>query len=224
MAVATHEVRFVYAFARECRGLIGAFRSDVASSNPLHQLHQLSTRSAATDSCASMRAEQYNATPTPQHRRDSPTSLCKIQSRSTVCFLVLILGGAAFGGFLFVRTVIQPCGCPEPCDDCGDGPSCSCEGGVFSCTYQCGSNRCYSNGEMVSCNDEGSGNPDNGSSNPDDEGGNNPADQGGPGTVNCPGASSYCSCQEDCDNDQDPYADNDYCTCAEAQASACCGR
>ena len=159
-----------------------------------------------------------NATPTPQHKATRMDS-------STKCVLCLILCGVVFGGFLFVRMVIQPCGCPageELTDARGytDG-NCPCEGGVFMCNYQCGA-RCYSGGEKVSCDDAGYDTPDSeGSSNPDDEGSSNAADP--PGSVRCPDASSYCSCKDDCDNDKDPYADNDYCECAEAKASTCCG-
>jgi hypothetical protein len=129
-----------------------------------------------------------------------------------VCVFVFLLTVGA-GGFFFFRMVVQNCGCPE---DDGWGrrlqhgtheDTCFCEGDVFSCKWQCGST-CYSGGEPSNCDGSFYGNTTSATSNPD---------QGGAGSVNCPGASSYCDCDEDCGS-------SSYCGCAEAQASGCCGR
>ena len=75
------------------------------------------------------------------------------------------------GGFVFFRTVIQDCGCPERYYDgrrlqnAHSGSDCGCIGGVFDCYYKCGEDgedgdgrtvysECFSHGELVSCEDE----------------------------------------------------------------------
>ena len=88
--------------------------------------------------------------------------------KSTICVLSLVCAGVIFGIFLFVRMVIQPCGCPPGYEMENrrrldaylpgrrlqqTGSTCGCEGGVFSCSYTCGED-CFDYGVQRKCTDE----------------------------------------------------------------------
>ena len=56
--------------------------------------------------------------------------------------------------FAIVRTFVQGCGCPPGYTDttsCTDTCSCSCDGNIWGCSYECGGDVCFKDGSGISC-------------------------------------------------------------------------
>ena len=56
--------------------------------------------------------------------------------------------------FAIVRTFVQGCGCPPGYTDttsCTDTCSCSCDGNIWGCSYECGGDVCFKDGSEISC-------------------------------------------------------------------------
>ena len=56
--------------------------------------------------------------------------------------------------FAIVRTFVQGCGCPPGYTDttsCTDTCSCSCDGNIWGCSYECGGDVCFEAGSEISC-------------------------------------------------------------------------
>jgi hypothetical protein len=108
-----------------------------------------------------------------------------------ICALFVVCGI-----FMFVRTVIMGCGCPDGYSyGSGDSTSCHCSGDVFSCRWSCGNDVCFENNERKSCSSGATA---------------------ASGRVLCPGMSSgdYCDCTGDCGGS--------FCTCEAARNVTCC--
>ena len=96
-----------------------------------------------------MGSEEAPPAQPPQRARDDWAS----SSKSTKCVVGLVVVGIAFGIFLLVRIYAQGCGCPAPYSSTSlegteEREHCECDGGAFSCRYDCPGGQQYCGQEL----------------------------------------------------------------------------